>query len=105
MNFDGFMDRDKISNNDYRLIEVIADRAVESSRQYDVDINRRELIGEILAVHINICSLRLNEFLEADDFNFIHDIGGIRKYLVVNRKEGTIEFSNHFWPRFADEGR
>ncbi len=40
--------------------------------------------------------LRLEDLLNADDFNFAHDVVGIVNN--INRK--TLEF-NHFLPRFA----
>jgi hypothetical protein len=47
-----------------------------------------------------VCShtpLRLHELATADDFDFVHDVGGIRQHL--NRQTG--ELRNHFVPRFA----
>lgn len=41
--------------------------------------------------------LKLNDLLQADDFNFAHDISGIQNNL--NRK--TKKFENYFIPRFA----
>jgi len=41
--------------------------------------------------------LRLAELLDADDFNFIHDVDGITSHL--NRETGQLE--NCFLPRFA----
>jgi hypothetical protein len=42
-------------------------------------------------------NLRLNDFLNADDFNFSHDICGIQNNL--NRQ--TKKMENFFLPRFA----
>lgn len=46
---------------------------------------------------INKFDLRLNDLLNADNFNFAHDIYGIQNNL--NRE--TKEFENCFLPRFA----
>jgi hypothetical protein len=42
-------------------------------------------------------NLRLDEFLNADNFNFSHDIVGIQKN--INRQ--TKQFENCFLPRFS----
>jgi len=52
---------------------------------------------DVTACHVNGCPLKLQELLEADDFNFSHDIFGIRRHL--NRETGQLE--NCFLPRFA----
>lgn len=46
-------------------------------------------------------NMRLEEWLEAEDFNFIHDIVGI--YKAINRVVYPVDFSNdpYFLPRFA----
>jgi hypothetical protein len=45
--------------------------------------------------------MRLEDWLEADDFNFVHDIVGI--YKAINRIAYPVDFSNDPWflPRFA----
>lgn len=55
-----------------------------------------------LMMDLNCCmtlfDLRLEDFLNADDFNFSHDIIGIQKNL--NRE--TKNMDNFFLPRFAN---
>lgn len=51
---------------------------------------------DIDAVHREI-GLKLNELLKADDFNFAHDVFGIRRH--INRRTAKLE--NCFLPRFA----
>ena len=43
-------------------------------------------------------NLRLEELLNAKDFDFIHDITGIQKH--INRQE--LEFNGLFVPRFSN---
>lgn len=43
------------------------------------------------------CPLRLEELLQADKMDFLHDIAGIRKNLNRN----TYKLENCFYPRFA----
>lgn len=42
--------------------------------------------------------MRLEDWLNADDFDFVHDIVGIYKNIV---REYPVEFTNFFVPRFA----
>ena len=46
-------------------------------------------------------NMRLEDWLNADDFNFVHDIVGI--YKAINRVVYPVDFSNDPWflPRFA----
>ena len=43
------------------------------------------------------CGLKFAALLAADDFNFVHDLGGIRAHM--NRRTGKLD--NHFLPRFS----
>ena len=52
---------------------------------------------DLTTCHANGCPLRLGELLIADDFNFAHDVFGIRRHL--NRETGKLE--NCFLPRFS----
>lgn len=58
--------------------------------------DRMSLIMD-LEVANDIFSLRLDDFLQADNFNFSHDIVGIQNN--INRQ--TKQFENFFIPRFA----
>lgn len=42
---------------------------------------------------------KIAELLPADDFNFAHDVAGIRRR--INRTTGKLE--NYFLPRFAQK--
>lgn len=82
-----------VSNKEYKIIRKIAQRAVRELKIRD----RIDFEMDIVATHCNGCPLRLKEFMEADDFNFFHDIIGIQNNL--NRKTGKLE--GFFVPRFA----
>jgi hypothetical protein len=56
-----------------------------------------ELSMDITATHLNGTPLKLQELLEADDFNFFHDVNGIRNH--IDRQTG--ELRGCFLPRFA----
>ena len=87
----------KLTKTDYELIDKIVDRA-QSFGLYE---------GNRITAHIDIVNaakhfnMRLEEWLNADDFNFIHDIVGI--YKAIDRSKYPVDFSNDSWflPRFA----
>ncbi len=79
------------------LIEDIVDRAIADDKSLD----RLDLTMDITACHCNGTPLKLAELLTADDFNFSHDVFGIRRHL--DRTTGKL--LNHFCPRFAKPER
>lgn len=81
------------SAEDYDLIDQIVNRADRLGLVRD----RTESTMDITAAHLNGCPLRLADMLAADDFNFIHDVGGIGRH--IDTKTGKLQ--NCFLPRFA----
>lgn len=87
----------KLTKTDYELIDKIVDRAQSLGLYED---NR-------ITAHIDVANatkhfnMRLEEWLNADDFNFVHDIVGI--YRAIDRSKYPTDFSNDPWflPRFA----
>lgn len=55
------------------------------------------LMMDLEACHSNDCKLKLQELLETDDFNFMHDINGIQHH--IDRETGKLV--NCFLPRYA----
>lgn len=89
-----------VSNKDRDIIQKIADRALGMERQFLHHRDRRtrtDIEMDITATHASGNPLRLQALLEADDFNFAHDIFGIANCL--NRATGQLE--NCFRPRFS----
>lgn len=76
---------------DYELISKIANRAIKEYKA----IIKMDLNMDITAVHCNGNKMDLEKLLNADDFNFFHDIFGIMKN--IDRKTGKL--TNHFLPR------
>lgn len=70
------------------LIGRIAERAIEMGLNDD----RVEVMMDITAVHLNDCKLDLKRLLDADDFNFAHDVNGIRGHIDVNTGKLTMGF-------------
>lgn len=72
-------------------------------------LQRAKALGIIRTAWITACidldkaierfNLRLDEMLESDDLNFIHDFVGIQNN--INRATG--EFENCFLPRYSGE--
>lgn len=84
-----------VSTRDFSIIEQIADRAVVMARQHRIQWTKQDFMMDVTAVY-NRDGLRLADLLAADDFNFAHDILGIRRHL--NRDTGKL---SQFVPRFA----
>lgn len=84
----------KASKDDAALIEQIAARAFEDQAG---DTPMLEFMMDITAAHLNGRPLDLARFLEGPDFDFAHDVWGIRNHL--NRETGQLE--NCFLPRYA----
>lgn len=66
-------------------------------KRISVNFTRQDLAMDVSATHANGNPLRLRELLAADDFNFLHDVGGIVRH--IDRNTGTL--LNHFRPRFT----
>jgi hypothetical protein len=86
----------EVSKPDQELIFRIAERADEvgliSRRTYP----KITCVMDLTAVHTKT-PLRLNELLDADQFNFVHDIAGIARHL--DRDTGNL--GGFFTPRFS----
>jgi hypothetical protein len=85
------------SKFEHDMISEIATRAYPKLRAAGHDVKKIDIEMDVTAVHLNGNPLRLAELVNADDFNFFHDIGGIRRHL--NRETGQLE--NHFRPRYS----
>ena len=82
----------KLTKAEHKIVIGIADRAISAG----IYKNRLDADMDISAVHAT-CPLRLMDLLEADQFNFAHDMYGIHRHL--NRQTG--ELDDLFLPRFA----
>ncbi len=82
----------KFTPAERKIVEAITKRAVKAgiySKRIDADM-------DISAVRAQI-PLRLEDLLGADNFNFSHDMAGIRRHL----DRSTGELTGFFLPRFA----
>jgi hypothetical protein len=95
-----------IGREDAKVIQEIAQRAVQMARKTLMATNGRvetqmlrvqDWAMDVTAVHVNGMPLRLRELLGTDDFNFSHDVFGIRRH--INRETGQL--GGCFVPRFA----
>lgn len=82
-----------------QLISQIADRADAMFAEAGANQSKMDTVMDLSACVANGCPLKLAELLAADDFNFAHDVGGIRRH--INRTTGKLE--NCFLPRFAQK--
>ena len=86
----------KISKQDNQLIQQITKRAFTLTKEGKYNIDPQSLQMDISATHLS-CPLKLQELLEADDFNFGHDVFGIMRH--IDRETGWLK--NYFLPRYA----
>jgi hypothetical protein len=80
------------TKEDKAIIVQIAKRAVKL-----LGADYIETAMDITAVHVNDTPLRLNDLLNADDFNFAHDVYGI----AVHVNKNTGKCIHGFLPRFS----
>jgi len=83
------------SKYEAEIITKIANRAKDECNHPDsiMTINM-----DITACHLNGNPLDLTALLNADSFDFAHDVLGIRRH--INRKTGKLE--NCFLPRYSE---
>lgn len=79
------------------IVRKIAQRAMRRYQELGQHHPVVQIEMDIQAVHQEIVPLRLADLLAANDFNFMHDIDGIRNCL--NRS--TITLEGYFVPRFV----
>lgn len=91
-----------VSCSDAGIIKAISERAVEVAFKYrpDSEFDFMSCQMDITATHANGNPLRLLDLLEADDFNFGHDVFGIERHLDRN----TGKLMHGFSPRFLKRG-
>jgi hypothetical protein len=76
-------------------INNIAKRAVAMAEKNGIKYKMMDADMDITACHCNGNRLDLNKLLNADDFNFAHDVFGILHH--INRETGQLQ--NCFVPR------
>ena len=84
------------TKEDAQLILKIVARAEKVMDRKESGAILRDLDMDITACHLNGTPLRLADLLAADDFNFTHDVFGIRRFM--DRTTGKL--TGFFSPRF-----
>lgn len=84
----------KLTRADYEVCDKITERAMKMGFYKD---NRVTAYMDITNA-AKYWNMRLEEWLNADDFNFAHDIVGIYDNIV---RQTPVEFTNYFVPRFV----
>ncbi|MGJ5032281.1 hypothetical protein ACQR1I_35965 [Bradyrhizobium sp. HKCCYLS2038] len=85
-----------ISAADAALVRKIARRARELLLTVRIDIPALDMSMDLTATHANGCPMDFERLAAADDFNLMHDVGGIARHL--DRKTGKL--AGGFLPRF-----
>ncbi|MCP1245388.1 hypothetical protein NKW54_05460 [Acetobacter cerevisiae] len=91
----------KATPAELRIIKRIGRRAAVLMRRHGSSQNygaiRLSVIISLVVTHSNGCPLDLERMVKADDFNLLHDVDGINRYL--NTETGRL--TQCFLPRFA----
>jgi hypothetical protein len=86
-----------VSKDDLAIIRKIVKRAAAADLIVP-PLKPMDLLMDLEATHANGNPLRLQALLDADAFNFAHDIYGIQN--TMDRANGVL--TNCFQPRFTD---
>ncbi len=82
-----------LNDDDAALISDIADRAVDNLEGFD----KITVSIDLTVCHVNGNPLRLADLLDADAFNFAHDVCGINRHL----DHVTGGMRDFFLPRYS----
>lgn len=85
----------KLTKADSALVSTIVNRAMALAKRHKVDYEPMDCRMDITATHLNCKKLDLAGLLEFPDFDFAHDVFGIRQH--INRE--TAQLENFFSPR------
>lgn len=87
-----------VSPADAALInEIVVKYADWKKSALGQPVDRLALMMDLTACHANGNPLRLADLLNADAFNFVHDVGGIQRHICRD----TGKLLNHFSPRYS----
>lgn len=89
------------TKRDHNLIFKIVLRAQHAAVEAGVHIDRMTMLMDLEACHCNGNPLDLKKLLGFDDFNFAHDVFGIRRYMDRN----TGKLTKCFLPRSTNTQR
>lgn len=88
----------EVTDQEMLVIDRIVVRAAKAADAAGCpNLDRLSLMMDLCACHANGCPLKLEELAKADDFNFAHDVFGIRNHM--DRSTGKL--TGCFLPRFA----
>lgn len=86
-----------IPRDEYETAWKIANRAADIARESSISAQPLDFAMDIVATHANGCPLRLEDLLDANDVDFIHDVFGINRHI----DRGTGQLQDCFVPRYA----
>lgn len=93
-----------VTPGERKLIDKITRRYAAMRRAQDIPTSRAdrtEIEMDLAATHANGCPMDFAKLLAADDFNFAHDVAGIRQH--ISRTDGTLR--DCFLPRCSRHER
>lgn len=87
----------KCSRADHLRVDRIVDRTIRLAKRWGISYDRIDASMDVLACHCNGCPLDLTRLLVAPEFDFAHDVFGIREH--IDRRTGHL--ADCFLPRCA----
>ena len=88
----------KVTRHEHDLIVEIVKRAEVAFVVHGVPFDRMTMHMDITACHANGNALRLEDLRDAPDFDFLHDVLGIRRH--IDRRTGKL--GDCFVPRYRE---
>lgn len=85
----------KTTEKERKTIDLIVERTLQIAKRHGGVYDIQDCRMDITACHCNGCPLDLGKLLNADDFNFAHDVFGIRDH--IDRRTGKM--TGYFLPR------
>lgn len=85
----------KASKAESQLFSKLVERALPMIARLGIDYDAQSLRMDLMATHLNGMPLDLERLLSFPDFDFAHDVFGIRRH--INRSTGELE--GFFVPR------
>jgi hypothetical protein len=88
----------EINDSDFKLVRKIVERAAKKRPDhFGKKLEKLDLEMDLVATHSNGNPLDFQKILDADDFNFGHDVYGIVNH--IDRRTGKL--TRCFLPRYS----
>jgi hypothetical protein len=90
----------RITSYELDTIKAIAKRASALASANEIELDEKTVLLDLTAAMAGGCKLCVQDLLNANDVDFVHDVFGINKHLDRN----TFTLTDCFVPRYAHQG-